>query len=110
MGVAFQGLPEGAPDGDYTSRAIVNRCGAPTTDTAFMWVTSWPRSRIAGKLARWRRGAQSICSGRARIDSRPWRSKFRALKGYGRPSDRAGARSAAGRVRVRDGAHRFAIG
>lgn len=41
IGVAFQGLPEGAPEGDYFSRAIVNCCRAPTTDTAFMWVTSW---------------------------------------------------------------------
>jgi hypothetical protein len=37
MGVAFRQSSVGRSDGDYLSRAIVNRRGAPITNTAFIW-------------------------------------------------------------------------
>ena len=36
----------GAPDGDYLSRVIVNRRGAPIADIAFMGLTSCRRITI----------------------------------------------------------------
>jgi hypothetical protein len=42
----------GAPGGDYLSRAIVNCKGAPTTDTAFMGLTSCRLITITGMLTR----------------------------------------------------------
>jgi hypothetical protein len=45
----------GAPGGDYLSRAIVDRRGAPTADTAFMGLTSCRRVTIAGTLTHRRR-------------------------------------------------------
>jgi hypothetical protein len=48
----------GAPGSDYLSRAIVDRRGAPTADTAFMGLTSCRWITTAAKLARRRRGAQ----------------------------------------------------
>jgi hypothetical protein len=40
MGVAFRDCVDGAPGGDYLSRAIVDGEGAPTADTAYMGLTS----------------------------------------------------------------------
>ena len=45
----------GAPGGDYLSRAIVDCSGAPTTDTAFMGLTSCRWITIAKMLAHRRR-------------------------------------------------------
>jgi hypothetical protein len=51
----FANCLAGAPGGDYLSRAIVDRGGAPTADTAFMGLTSCRRVTIAGTLTHRRR-------------------------------------------------------
>ena len=48
MGVAFRGLPVGAPNCDYLSRAILPCRGAPITDTAYMGLTSCRWITITG--------------------------------------------------------------
>src|SRR3954451_6837868 len=63
MGVAFRELPGGAPGGDYLSRAIVDCRGAPTTDTAFMGLTSRRWITIAGTVAHRRPGTQPAYAG-----------------------------------------------
>src|SRR3954470_17397021 len=56
----FANCLKGAPGSDYAGRTTAGCWGAPTSDAAFMGLTSCRWIKVTGMIAHWRLGAQSI--------------------------------------------------